>query len=128
MEIEYKSKAWLMMQFLHDFGPQRREQLAGEDPTALGIMKAMLASRLFCQCEDKLIGLSLRGKNRLQKINQEAATNDLEIVERRTHTTGSASGTYDGKELGRTCVRPGAYDAYELPSLIGGKRIKRRAA
>lgn len=30
---------------------------------------------------------------------------------------------YDGKELGRTCYRPGAYDAYDLPSIIGPQRV-----
>lgn len=35
--------------------------------------------------------------------------------------TGNAlmSGAYSCPELGRTCCRPGAYDAFELPSLIG---------
>lgn len=31
--------------------------------------------------------------------------------------------TYDGAELGKTCMRPGAYDAYTLPSLMGGKKV-----
>ena len=30
-------------------------------------------------------------------------------------------GIYDGKELTRTCPRPGAYDAYDKPSLFGNK-------
>lgn len=30
---------------------------------------------------------------------------------------------YDAAELGRTCMRPGAYDAYMLPSVLGGKRV-----
>lgn len=29
------------------------------------------------------------------------------------------SGTYTCPELGRTCQRPGAYDAFDLPSLFG---------
>lgn len=36
--------------------------------------------------------------------------------------TSTAGGTYDGKELTRTCLRPGAYDAYDKPSLLGNKR------
>lgn len=31
------------------------------------------------------------------------------------------SGTYTCPELGRTCHRPGAYDAFELPSLMGSR-------
>jgi hypothetical protein len=34
----------------------------------------------------------------------------------------TAQGTYDGKELTRTCLRPGAYDAYDKPSLLGNQR------
>lgn len=30
---------------------------------------------------------------------------------------------YEPKELGRTCFREGAYDAYELPSLMNGRRV-----
>lgn len=30
--------------------------------------------------------------------------------------------TYSCPELGRTCYREGAYDAYELPSIYGGER------
>lgn len=32
-------------------------------------------------------------------------------------------GSYDGAELGKTCQRPGAYDAYALPSLYGTRRV-----
>ena len=30
---------------------------------------------------------------------------------------------YDPVELGRTCMRPGAYDAYALPSIINGRPV-----
>lgn len=30
-------------------------------------------------------------------------------------------GTYTGAELGRTCLRPGAYDAMAFPSLFNGR-------
>lgn len=33
---------------------------------------------------------------------------------------------YQGKELGKTCTRAGAYDAYAIPSLIGNKRVMPR--
>ena len=33
---------------------------------------------------------------------------------------GSMGGTYDGKELTRTCLRPGAYDYMDCPSLMAG--------
>lgn len=33
-------------------------------------------------------------------------------------------GFYDCPELGKTCNRPGAYDAFSLPSLMGGKLVQ----
>ena len=33
---------------------------------------------------------------------------------------------YTCPELGRTCTRIGAYDAYELPSLMGNKEMPYR--
>lgn len=37
------------------------------------------------------------------------------------------SGVYNGHELRLHSMRPGAYDAYNLPSLINGKRVERKA-
>lgn len=34
--------------------------------------------------------------------------------------------TYNGAELGRTCMRDGAYDAFDLPSLRNGVRHPHR--
>lgn len=39
------------------------------------------------------------------------------------HRSAPPSGTYDGAELGQTCQRPGAYDAFRHPSLIGGQLV-----
>lgn len=38
---------------------------------------------------------------------------------------GTTEGSYDGKELTRTCMRPGAYDFLQYPSLMGNERIYR---
>lgn len=37
--------------------------------------------------------------------------------------TGTSVEPYDGKELGQTCCRPGAYDFIELPSLMSGRQV-----
>lgn len=43
------------------------------------------------------------------------------------NTTSKLNGThYDGRELGPTTTRPGAMDAYKLPSRIGGRLIYRK--
>lgn len=36
-------------------------------------------------------------------------------------TPATTKGTYDGRELTRIFLRPGAYDAYDKPSLMGTK-------
>lgn len=38
-------------------------------------------------------------------------------------STGTVAGTYEGKELGQTCFRHGAYDFLKLPSLMSGQQI-----
>jgi hypothetical protein len=38
-------------------------------------------------------------------------------------STGTVVGTYDGKELGQTCHRKGAYDYMQLPSLMQGQQV-----
>lgn len=45
------------------------------------------------------------------------------IAEPRT----APSGGYDGRELRNSCARPGAMDAYALPSIEGGRLVNRRA-
>lgn len=42
-------------------------------------------------------------------------------------TTSKLNGThYDGRELGPTTTRPGAMDAYKLPSRMGGELVYRK--
>ena len=40
----------------------------------------------------------------------------------RTINNATSSDTYEGPELRRLCVRPGAYDAIDAPSLRNGQR------
>lgn len=43
------------------------------------------------------------------------------------HRLFNPTGTYCGRELKLNSMRPGAYDAYNLPSLVNGKRVERKA-
>ena len=58
------------------------------------------------------------GREKLRKLSPGSVG---PVVRANLFTVGR--GTYDGKELGRTCLREGAYDAYELPSLYGRRRL-----
>src|SRR5512142_2694031 len=49
------------------------------------------------------------------------------VATTRKVVAGTTVGFYDGKELTRTCQRPGAYDFLQYPSLMGDKRIFRGA-
>lgn len=124
MKIEYKDKAWHILQALQDCGPQRREQVIGDDPYAAERVKDLMAKRLLRRVDEHVIDITLRGRALLKEVT-EAARPHGEIAGARTH---QGAGIYDGRELGRTCVRPGAYDAYKLPSLIGSQRVTRGAA
>jgi hypothetical protein len=50
-------------------------------------------------------------------VTRTAAVKRAEVFERPN---------YEGPELGKTCNRPGAYDAFELPSLMYGQPVFRR--
>lgn len=52
-------------------------------------------------------------------VTRTAAVKKAEVFERPD---------YEPLELGRTCYRPGAYDAFELPSLMYGKPVYRKDA
>jgi hypothetical protein len=52
-------------------------------------------------------------------VTRTAAVKRAEVFERPN---------YEGPELGKTCNRPGAYDAFELPSLMYGRPVYRKDA
>jgi hypothetical protein len=125
MIIEYRDTAWRLLQTLKECGSQARTSLVGDDEYTKGIFSQMMRAGLVRNNIDGLIVLSPAGTKRLRMINQEQA-GPQQIVGKRLISTGTVTGTYDGKELRRTCLRPGAYDAFELPSLFGGKHHYRR--
>jgi hypothetical protein len=127
MKIKYKDKAWLILKALNDFGPQRREQIIGNDPEATAFVREMMLRRLLRLADDNQVDISPIGRRRMEEVIP-APEYACEMATSRTYVNSSSQGTYDGRELGRTCHRSGAYDAFELPSLIGGQRIMRRFA
>jgi len=129
MNIEYKSKQWLIMQCLRDFGPQPRNQLTsgGSDQTAINAIKRMLEAgyiRLVGNPGEKQYDLTLSGSRRLRAINE--SNSDAQVAGPREVGRWHHDQSYQGHELRRTCMRPGAYDAFEMPSLMGSKRVYRK--
>lgn len=67
-------------------------------------------------------GLSVRlllGNTEIAVFKRTAASRRAEVMNREP---------YVPVELRRNCQRPGAYDAFDLPSLMGGQRVYRRGA
>lgn len=60
--------------------------------------------------------ITAEGLARVRELGLEPPTPNL--AKAKSFTT---SGTYDGKELQRHCMRAGAYDAFDLPSRMMGK-------
>lgn len=125
MIIDYKDTAWRLLQTLKECGSSTREALTGEDEYTKGIFSDLRRAGLVRITIDGLVVLAPAGSKRLRLIN-EAQGGPLQFAGKRLISTGTVSGAYDGKELRRTCLRPGAYDAFEQPSLIGGERHYRR--
>jgi len=47
------------------------------------------------------------------------------VAGKRTIGQGTPAGRYEGDELRSFAARPGAMDAFDLPSLMGGQRVYR---
>jgi hypothetical protein len=125
--IEYKSRTWLVMQCLKDFGPQERSFLIGspDDKQAANSIVTLLRTGYIKRIENDLLDITRAGAHKLRQIN-EAVSPSGDAAGKRTHTNGVMTDAYQAPELRRTCQRPGAYDAFELPSLMGGQLHYRR--
>ena len=63
--------------------------------------------------------ITVNGLARLRELEGEKSV-DTRV---KSHLHRPVSGTYDGRELKNLCVRPGAYDAYKLPSMMAGQPV-----
>jgi hypothetical protein len=127
MNIQHGTKAWLTLQVLNDMGAQLRSHLTNfrRDEGAHTAVTKMANVGLVKRNEDGLYEITADGRRELFRANRER-DNFSEPAGKRTMVAGTTSGAYDGHDLGRTCLRPGAYDAYEKPSLIGSRRVQPR--
>lgn len=125
MNIVEKNRNWLILQYLREAGPQPRGALIesgdAEGSKALG---ELLRAKCIKSLPDDTLALTWVGAKRLREVNN--AKNNLGVVGKRTIGNGTTTEPYTGRELRRTCLRPGAYDAFELPSLMGNERHYRR--
>jgi hypothetical protein len=122
--ILHGSKTWLLLQELSDFGPQFRDHLTNfkRDTSAHRAVGRLMAEELVIRNDDGLLEITILGKRTLTKTNDTVGSLER-TASARVIGHGSTTGSYSAKELGRTCAREGAYDAYDLPSLIAGQRV-----
>ena len=124
MIIDYKDRAWFILQQLKECGEQSREAVVGGDEHTKTVLTNVIRAGLVRPWEGSLT-LTVKGSRTLRKVNEEQA-GPIQFAGKRLISTGTVTGAYDGKELRRTCLRVGAYDAFELPSLIGNEHHYRR--
>jgi len=128
MKLIYKSRAWLILQCLKDFGAQARTHLttSGTDAEALAAIRRLSDAGFIRLDSEACYFITTSGRKRLYQVNQENAPQDEIAGKRDRSWLLEVDDTYKGHELRRTCMRPGAYDAFEMPSLMGGRRVYRK--
>lgn len=128
--LEYKSKHWLILQCLKDFGDTPRGQItgSGEDKESNEAVRTLLRCGMVQQVGFEVLRLSLHGSRALRECNSTiiSACESGVYAGKREISSKMMHGNYEGNELRRTCLRHGAYDAFELPSLLGNERHYRR--
>jgi hypothetical protein len=125
--LEYKSKHWLILQCLKDFGDTPRRQItgSGEDVDANKAVRTLICCGMAQQLGHEILRLTARGSRALRECNAMKGDSGV-YAGKREISSKMMSEDYQGQELRRTCLRPGAYDAFELPSLLGNTRHYRR--
>ncbi len=125
--LAYGSKQWLILCCLRDFGPQARTDLNhdGQDQEAVTAISILMRAGSIQTTTDKLLAITPAGRRRLERCNREHTATDAPVALPR-QVNRFAGGSYTGAELRRTCMRPGAYDAFAKPSLMGERRVYRK--
>lgn len=126
--LQHGSATWWVLQTLRDFGPMTDKELKAmgthETPAAI---KAAQQLHMIVKSYDGVFELQPKGRSALgvahrQRLNRHNTT----TAGTRELTNLGSRQTYDGAELRPSCNRPGAMDAYALPSLQGNQRVNYR--
>ena len=125
--VKHGTADWWVLQTLRDFGAMTQPELfhlgTHETPEALKRTRYMHMVGLN---HDKLMELQPKGRNALMTANQER-TKPLRAkpAAPRTTVNSMVKDPYQGNELAAFDGRPGAMDAFALPSMMMGVRIWR---
>lgn len=123
--LKHGSATWWVLQALRDFGPMTERELlclgTHETPEALTAVRNL---HMVTKNHDSKFELQPKGRNGLNAANKQRwKDHHTTLVGARQLVNATIRETYTGAELRPYSGRPGAMDAYNLPSLQGGRRV-----
>lgn len=126
--IKHGSAPWWVLQTLRDFGPMTDKELKAmgthEAPAAI---KTVQQLHMIAKNHDGVFELQPKGRNALNAANRQRwKDHRTTLAGSRTTVNAGVRTLYDGAELRPYIGRPGAMDAFNLPSLQGGRRVHYR--
>lgn len=126
-KLKHGSATWWVLQALRDFGAMTDKELLAmgthETKEALASVRAL---HMVAKTHDGLFEIQPKGRNALRSANQERfKKHKTTKASSRTLVNAGSLTNYDGAELRPNAARPGAMDAYNLPSRICDRRVYR---
>ena len=126
--IKHGTAQWWVLQTLRDFGAMDDAQLKAlgthETPEALKNVRKLL---MVVANGDGLLEIQPKGRNALAAANKQRwKEQPPTFAASRTLVNAVSREPYLGKELAPYNGRPGAMDAYSLPSLQNSRRVHYR--
>lgn len=126
--IKHGTAHWWVLQTLRDFGAMSEDQLVmlgtHETPDALKTVRKL---QMVVLAGDGLLEIQPKGRNALAAANKQLwKDSPPSFATSRTTVNAVIREPYAGKELAPYNGRPGAMDAYNLPSRVGDRRFHYR--
>lgn len=127
-QIKHGTAQWWVLQTLRDFGPMAQQSLVtiGTHETAEALAQVRKLG-MVSRNHDGEFELMPKGRNALSTANKQRWKEFKPTTAgSRTLVNAGSRLPYDGRELQPYAGRPGAMDAYNLPSLQGDRRVHYR--
>ncbi len=126
--LKHGSATWWVLQALRDFGAMTdRELLALGTHETRDALEQVRNLHMVTKNHDGQFELQPKGRNALNAANKaRAKSHPTTKAGSRTLTNAGSRQPYLATELAPYCGRPGAMDAYSLPSLQSGRRVHYR--
>jgi len=126
--IKHGTAQWWVLQTLRDFGAMDEAQLNAlgthETPEALKTVRKLL---MVTMAGDGLLEIQPKGRNALASANKQRWKEaPPTFASSRTLVNAASRELYQANELAPYNGRPGAMDAYSLPSRQGDRRVHYR--